>query len=153
MVARQTPSGTMLEDGHSTKVAFSADPDVSFWEKTVTPPGVDGGDPIEITTMFNVDWRTMAARALKTLTESSLTVAYDPKVYDQIVALVNVPGLITAHFPDTSRLEFYGYLQKADFSELKEGEQPEATIKIQPTNVNPSNGAEVAPNYYPPGSA
>lgn len=145
--ARSTPLGTSLDDGYSTKIAFAADPDVSFWEKTVQPPGVDGGDAIETTTMHNTAWRTMAARALKTLTPSSLTAAYDPKVYDQIIALINVEGLITVHFPDGSTLDFYGFLRNFVPQSHEEGSQPECEIEIVPTNVNPATGAEAAPTF------
>ena len=71
ITARTTPAGIMLKDGYSTKIAFAADPDVSFWEKTVKPPGIDGGDGIEQTTMHNSAYRTMRSRSLKTLTEAS----------------------------------------------------------------------------------
>lgn len=147
--ARATPVGTALDDGYQTLIAFAADPDVSFWEKTVTPPGIDGGDKIDTTTMHNTTWRTGAARALKTLTSSSITATYDPKVYDQIVALVNVETQITVHFPDGSTLDFYGYLKSFTPSEHSEGEQPECEIEIEPTNVNPSTGSEAGPTFTP----
>lgn len=147
---RTAPVGLKLDDGFSTLIAFEADPDVSFWEKTVKPPGVDGGDAIDTTTMHNTDYRTMAARALKTLTESSSTVAYDPRVYDQIMDLINVEGSITIHFPDNSSLSFFGYLRTFETNDLSEGEQPEATITITCTNVDPSDGSEAGPNYISP---
>lgn len=149
--ARQTPGGTKLDDGFSTKIAFAADPDVSFWEKSVKPPGIDGGDAIDTTTMHNTTWRTFAARALRTLTESSITVAYDPKVYDQIVALINVNGWITVHFPDGSILNFVGFLRSFEPGDNSEGAQPEATISITPTNI--LNGVETAPDYSATGTA
>lgn len=145
--ARTTPHGIKMDDGFSTKIAFAADPDVSFWEKTVTPPGIDGGDAIETTTMHNTTWRSMAARALKTLTESSITVAWDPQVYDQIVALVNVEGLITVWFPNGDALDFYGYLKSFTPGDMSEGSPPEAEISIVPTNINPTTGAEAAPVF------
>lgn len=144
---RVTPVGTALDDGFSTLIAFAADPDVSFWEKTVTPPGVDGGDAIEQTTMHNTAWRTFAARSLKTLTDVSLTAAWQPQVYDQIIALINVEGLVTCHFSDTSTLDFYGFLKDFTPGSHEEGSQPEADITIVCTNVNPVTGAETAPVY------
>ena len=144
---RSTPVGTKLDDGFSTKIAFEADPDISFWEKTVTPPGVDGGDKIPISTMHNSAWRTFAARALKELTDSTLTCAYDPKVYSQIIAIVNVPTEITVHFPDTSTLSFFGFLKSFTPGEMSEGEQPEADIEIVCTNLNPNTGLETAPSF------
>lgn len=143
--ARQTPVGFKLEDGFSTKIAFEGDPDISFWEKTVQPPGVDGGDAIDHTTMHNVNWRTMSPRQLKTLTEFTCNVSYDARVYTQIVAQINVNQEITIHFPDASTLVFYGFLKMFEPGELVEGEPPEATITIVPTNYNPQSGNEVAP--------
>lgn len=147
VTARQTPVGRFLEDGYSTKIAFASDPDVSFWEKSVTPPGIDGGDAIETSTMHNTTWRTMASRALKTLTDLTVVAAYDPRVYDQIVALCNVPDLITLHWPNLGTLEFWGFLKSFTPGENVEGTQPTATVIITPTNTHGTTGAEVAPNY------
>lgn len=144
---RSTPVGTKIDDGFSTLIAFAADPDVSFWEKTVKPPGIDGGDAIETTTMHNTTWRTMAARQLKTMTNITGTCAYDPVVYDQIVALCNVEGEFTVHFPNGDTLDVYGYLKSFEPQDNEEGSQPEANFEIVCTNVNPTTGAEVAPNY------
>lgn len=146
-VVRLAPVGRKLKDGFKVLMAFEADPDISFWEKTIKPPGVDGGDAIDQTTQHNEELRTMAARALKTLTEASLTVAYDPRVYNQILALCNVEGLITCKFADNSTLDFYGYLRTFEPGDMSEGNQPEATINITCTNVNPATGAETPPNY------
>lgn len=143
---RQTPAGIKLDDGFSTKIAFERDPDVSFWEKTVQPPGYDGGDEIDTTTMHNVTYRTMSARRLKTLTEATVTVAYDPAVYTQILNnLLNQEGSVTVHFSDGSKLSFFGYLKTFEPQECTEGEQPEAEITIVPTNADPVTGAETAP--------
>ena len=145
VTARSTPTGKFLDDGFSTKIAFARDADVNFWEKTVQPPGFDGGDAIETTTMHNVTYRTMAARALKTLTDCSITVAYDPAVYTEILNnLINQEGAITVHFSDGSTLAFFGYLQKFEPGECQEGEQPEADITIVATNFDPVNDVEAA---------
>lgn len=143
--ARQTPAGIKLEDGHSTIITLAADPDVSLWEKSVTPPGIDGGDAVEQTTMHNVTWRPMAPRRLKTLTEMTFTAAYDPDAYNQLVGLINVETTVTVRFPDGSTLAFYGYLKSFEPQELSEGEQPEANCSIVPTNADPVTGAEAGP--------
>lgn len=143
--ARATPAGIKLKDGHSTKIAFEADPDVSFWERTVKPPGIDGGDAVEQTTMHSVDWRQMAPRQLKTLTDATASVQYDPNVFNNIYDLVNIETSITVHFPDGSTLDFFGYLKSFEPDELAEGEPPTATITIVCTNSDPTSGAEAAP--------
>lgn len=142
---RIAPGGIKLKDGFSTVITFSGDTDVSIWEKSVKPPGIDGGDAIEQTTMHNTNWRTMAPRQLKTLTEFSVTGAYDPAVYTQILNLINVENTITVRFPDGSTLAFYGFLKTLEFADLVEGTQPEVTATVVPTNFDPVNHVEAAP--------
>lgn len=149
---RGTPAGKRITDGYQTTMAFAADADASFWEITVTPPGIDGGDPVENTTMLNTAWRTKAARQLKTLTDSKMTAAYDPQVYDNILALINVEGAISVHFADGSTLSFFGYLQKFELKECKEGDQPTADITVVPTNYDPVAGVEEPPVYSATGT-
>lgn len=144
--ARVAPTGLYLIDGHSTKIAFARDSDISFWEKSPQPPGMDGGDPIDVTTMHNTTWRTMRPRSLTTLTELSITAAYDPVCYTDILNnLLNQEGSITVTFSDGSTLDFFGYLKTFEPNEVEEGEQPEASITIQPTNWDPVAGSEEAP--------
>lgn len=144
---RVAPVGRHLDDGYQTLIAFAVNPDISFWEKSVKPPGFDGGDPIDTTTMFNTTYRTMASRALKTMTGGQMVVAYDPRVMDLIVAIINVEGAITCTFSDGSTWDFYGFLQSFEPNDCAEGAQPEATVVFVPTNTDPDTGAEVGPNY------
>lgn len=149
-VARTDPAGTKLDDGYRTLVAFTADPDASFWEKSITPPGMDGGDEIDTTTMHNDTYRTKAPRALVTMTPFSMTVAYDPALYTSILTLINIPTTVTVHYPNGGSLAFYGYLRAFEPDALVEGTQPEATITVVPTNQDPTTGDEEDPVYTPP---
>ena len=142
---RQAPAGRMLDDGYQSLITFAVDPDVAFWEKGVQPPGIDGGEKIDVTTMHNTTYRTSTARSLKEVTDGQVTAAWDPRVYPQIIALINVETTITVKFSNGDTLAFYGYLQKFEPSELKEGEHPEATLSFVATNRDPSTGAEEAP--------
>lgn len=148
--ARTTPTGDMLENGYQTLMAFSADADVDIWEKGVQPPGLEGGEKVDITTMHNTTVHTYAAQALIEMTDMSMTAAYDPAVISQIIALVNVNGEITVHFPDTSTWDFYGYLRSFVPSENVNGTQPEAACTVVATNVNSGTGAEHTPVYTAP---
>ncbi len=147
---RSTPTGRKLDEGYQTLIAFASNASVQLWEKSVQPPGMDGGDPVETTTMHNSTYRTMAARKLITMSPVEVTAAYDPAVYDAIVALINVEGAITVHFSDGSSLSFYGFLQTFEPQAIEEGEQPEANITIQPTNTDPTDGSEAGPVYTAP---
>ena len=144
--ARIAPLGILMGDGFSTKIAFAADPNISFFERTVQPPGVDGGDAIEITTMHNTTWRSMQPRSLLTLSSSSITAYYDPSVYNEIIALINVETDITVHFPDGDTLAFFGFLQSFEPGDHEEGSPPECTIIITPTNIDPADGSEAGPD-------
>lgn len=135
-----------IDDGHSTRLSFAADSTVKFYEKTVTPPGIDAGGPIDTTTMHNTTYRTKSPKALLDITNAALTVAYDPATYPEILALAGVNNLITVTFPDGDTVAFWGWLDKFTPGELVEGEQGTADIEIVVSNVNGSN-VETAPVY------
>lgn len=143
--ARVAPLGIALGDGYSTKIAFAADDNISFFEKTVKPPGIDGGDGIEVSTMHNTTFHTMRPRSLVRITQSTIVAAYDPSVLNEILALVNVETDITVHFPDGDTFDFFGYLQTFEPQDHAEGSQPEANITITPTNIDPGDGREAGP--------
>lgn len=140
------------EDGFSTTMSFSAGGsgiEVFMAEKEVTPPGISGDGENDVTTMRNTAWRTKASKQLKTLTNSSAIVAYDSAIYDEILALIQVNQLITITFPDTSTLDFWGWLDEFTPGSQQDGEQPTADIVIIPSNRNDSQ-VEVAPDYTAP---
>jgi len=135
-----------LDDGFATLIEFGEDSDVQMWEKEVTPPGVSGGGENDTSTMRNTTWRTKSPKGLKSLSEASLVVAYDPAVYDEIIAMVNVNQSLTITFPDDSTLIFWGWIDEFTPNAVVEGEQPTAEIKIIPSNQDGS-GDEIAPVY------
>ncbi len=140
-----TSFGILLADGYQTTIAFQLDPDIELWEKTVQPSGFDGGDMIDQTTMFNAAFRTAAFRSLVTVTATSGVCAYDPDVYDQIKAILNLNGGVTVTFPDGSTLDLWGGLRLFEPQSLEEGSQPEANVTIEVTNFDPVNKVEAGP--------
>jgi len=130
-----------LDDGYQTLVSFAVDPTVLFYEKAVTPPGIDGGGAIDITLMANSAWRTASPKGLMTLMPGSITVAYDPACYSEVIALLNINTVVTVTFPDGSTLAFNGWLNKFTPGECAEGEQPTAEIEIIASNLD-SGGVE-----------
>lgn len=135
---------SLQTDGHSTTITFAGVTSVLFVEKEVTPPGIEGGGENDTTTMANTAWRTRQPKKLKTLAPASLTVAYDPDAYTEILALINVNVPIVITFPDDETLTFYGWLDTFTPGSNVEGEQPTADITIIPSNQN-SSGTETAP--------
>ena len=145
--ARQTPAGIKLKDGHGTLVTFAADPDISFWEVEVKPPGMNGGDAIEQTTHHNVTYRTKAPQALIDLTNGEGTCQYDPNVTVQVRALINVETTLTITYPDGSTDAIYGYLQTFDPDPIVTGSPPQASFTFVPTNVEPGTSTETGPTF------
>jgi hypothetical protein len=142
---RGTPAGLKADDGFGAFITFSGLAQLDIFEKDTGVPGLDGGDPIDTTTHHNVAYNTKAPRSLVDLTEFQVTAAYDPCVYDDLLAIVNIEKTITITFPDTSTLAFFGYLRAVEFAGLVNGTQPELTLTVVPTNVDPSDCTEAGP--------
>lgn len=147
VVVRGTPAGIQLTDGYSTTIAMENLTTISFWETDVAAPGIDGGEPIELTTHHNTTWRTFASRSLKTMQPFDVTAGYDPNVNSQTIAQANIVQSITVTFPDGSTLTFWGFLQRMVPAGLVEGTMPTVVVTFVPTNRDPSDGSEAAPVY------
>ena len=143
--ARGTPDGIPLKDGFSTLLTIYSDLTIEFWEKTVKPPGIDGGDAIDGTTMHNTTWRVQRPRSLKSLTPLSLTAVYDPQVYASVLARINDEDTMTITFPDGSTLAFFGFVRNMEMDSNEEGSQPTFTMEVIPTNWDPTNNVEAGP--------
>ncbi len=151
VTARTLPTGYLLPDGYQTTIAFALSPTVQFWEKTVKPPGGDSGGPIDISTMFNSDVRTFRGKYLKTSQKVTGKALFDPDCIPTLNSLLGRrgEGSITVHFPDNSTYSFYGYLNKYDLPEMKEGDAPELDYEIEVTNWDSANSVEQGPVYAP----
>ena len=145
---RILPSGAQkLKDGYQSFIVPSSNPGFRFWEKSVQLPGIDGGEKIDITTMHNSIWRVNAARSLKTLTPLQISGGHSPSVTaGDIQALINVNQSWTVRCPNGDTISFYAFLKSYVPSANTEGAFPEATLTLEPTNVD-NTGAEQSPIY------
>lgn len=144
--ARTQPPAHPLYNGHQTVLALSLDPDLSLWEKTIMPMGVDNGDKVDQTTQWNARYRTYAPRALLEMTDGEMTFAFHPAMLPQVIAVAGKVGSMTQYFPDGSYYDFYGYLKGVKVDALVEGTQPGGTATLVITNLDAS-GVEVGPVY------
>lgn len=135
-----------LTDGHSTIMLVAPQAGILFFEIEVTPPGLDGGGPNDTTTMRNTTWRTRQPKKLVTMTGLTIKASYDPQMYSTIVANLNVNQPLTLQFPNGANIVFYGWIDKFTPDPHREGEQPTATIMVEPSNQN-EVGVETAPVY------
>lgn len=143
---RDTPVGRKLTNGYKAFVTFASAPDIGFWEMEVTPPGLEGGDEIDTTTMHNETVVTKAPNSpLVDVTNGEGTAAYDPASFDAIRALINVPTTVTYRYPNGDTMAVYGFLKKFEKQGLQRGEMPEAEFEVVHTNEDPDTGEEELP--------
>jgi hypothetical protein len=138
-----------LTDGCPTTVQFFAlgsSVTILLKETSCTPPGIEGGDANDTTTMRNTTWRTKQPKQFIELSDGSAEFQYDPAIYDQILSIINVNGKILWTFPDGSTLEHWGWLKNFTPGPLTEGSMPTASGTIIGGNQD-DEGNEVAPDY------
>ncbi len=148
-----TASNIHLEDGHPTKVSIEGYLALAIWESDTTPPAMEGGDPIDLTTFFNSAWRTSVPRNLKSLEPITVVGLYDPVMYETgdengVYDIINVNKVITVTFSDTSTIAFWGYVRSFTPGNHVEGTAPTATVIIQPT-MRDDAGVEQDPVVEP----
>lgn len=130
-----------LEDGFPTLVSFSLDATIfgnmarlapigDLWIKRITPPGYDGGGPIEDTSMHNITLRTKYPKTLVTITDATLMVSFDPHAYVSTFNIINLLQEFTYLFPLGDTLVLPGWVNTFIPGEFSEGNQPEATMQL-----------------------
>lgn len=138
-----------LDDGFSTTIELELAPTVKLYEKEITPPNITGGGPIDTTTMRNTAWRTHAPKQLKAMGPISTTCAYATDAIPVLFAQVGKNQRMTITFADGASLRLWGWLDEFTPGAFKEGDQPTASVKFQPS-MRDDTGEEVAPEYIEP---
>lgn len=147
----------VMHDGFSTTITPQGYPSLYLVlpEKEVTPPGIDMGGQIPISTMRNTEWRTFMPKSLKTMTNIEFVAAYDPDVWTanaHVRSLLGKNIFWTVRYPASSAaptghtLGMYGWLDKFQPNAHKEGEQPTANCIVVPSNLNAAY-SEAGPVY------
>jgi len=145
-------STDILTDGFSTTLTIANLSSVNLEVISTNLPGINGGGEIDVTTMSNTTYRTRASKSLKTLDAVSVEFAYSTDSYEDVLAEVNNNQLFTFTLPDTTTLEFYGWIDTFTPGSLEEGSRPTVTMNIIPSLRN-SSGVETAPAYTIPSGA
>lgn len=143
----QAPTGVKLGDGFKTLISFTNDLDIALWADEITPPGWEGDEPVETTTMANDVLRTYSPGSLARIPDATYTALYDPAVYDQVMAIINDPTTITYRFPNQDTYALYGYLRSFVPDALSRGNRAQATVTVTFTNQDPTTCEEELPVY------
>lgn len=146
----------ILLDGFKTTLTLFTD-SLSF-EIEVTPPAIDGGEPIPQDHMRSGFLSVFFPRKRQKLGPLTLLVAWDSFNYYQVtqniapgsinspVATVNKNQFMSIVFSDGSVLGFWGAVTKFEPGAMKDGERPTATIIVMPTLMNCS-GVVMTPTF------
>jgi len=112
--------------------------------KSIQPIGVDGGDPIDVTTLTNTLWVTKQPQALQEVPDFSFTCQYYPDDWNTIVSEVNSNQALSITLSDGKILSFWCYLRTFEPKEAGKGEEWQATGTVVVTNMD-NSGVEQAP--------
>lgn len=143
--ARGAVVGTRLDNGWQALLAIGTNLTIEIYEKQITPPAIDGGDPIMTDTMQNSVYVTKAPQCLQEWDDITVVCAYDPAVLSELQTLINFIDSYTIHYPDGTTLTLWAYLRRVESSPLQKGVQPELTLTIIITNWDPINCVEAGP--------
>lgn len=135
----------LLKDGHGTRITFSVNGTL-YGEVEVTPPEVDGRGGIDMTSMRNAAWTTMAPKSLKSLNAMNARIIFDTAMYQQAFNLINKNRGQVVTFPDNSSLSFWGWWNKFSPEGMSTDNRPTAGIEVQPSNLN-QDCVESGPTY------
>jgi len=117
-------------DGYNIRISL-VNQGITVYEKNVTPDGVEGGDPINITTNDNGDFQSFAPRSRKQRTPSQSEVTYNETDLDALDAAVDQSDDILIVWPDdTTRLQS-GWLRSNIANQTSEGEQPTTNLTFE----------------------
>lgn len=135
------PNTTYMTDGYQTLFTFANNPAIGLWvtlEGGLKPGGLDTEGEIKIGTMHARRYRIKAAKKLLTHQPTTMTCFYSPAVLPALIAQLGLQTTITITFPDATTWAFFGYLNKFETSDNKEGVAPTATCEIIAISRDPS---------------
>lgn len=88
--------------GYNIQVSFSLLEGVTLHCKSVTPPSMEAGEPIDVTTNSTVGLKAYVAPDLAEPGEMSFTAAYDPAMDTQVKAILGKKGITTITYGECS---------------------------------------------------
>lgn len=137
-----------LKAAFKSVITFASQPSLALWTISFTPTGYDGGDPIDIATMEDVDSTGANARHRPTYprerimsTPGQAKVAYDPNTISLIIStlLNRTNDQITETFREGSTKAYWGWMRSFIPDELVEGQMPTATVAFHESDWDDAN--------------
>ncbi len=113
---------------------------------TLSGMGLDGGEPIDCTTLSNSEVRTSLPQTLYSIPNLSFTATFEPTEFDLLVSEINENKALTLDYDGTGQIVFWGYLKSFTPEQGAVGERWSCSGEIVVTNMN-SSGQETVPVY------
>lgn len=141
----------IMKNGHPATIGFAGG-SLTMEVISLTMPGLEVAE-IDTTTMSNATYKTKTSGKLINGLDGSANVAYDPVLYDEIIAQIGDEQLITITTPDpgavtNATVAFYGFIKSFVPGEFTIDGRPTATITFAAGLDNA--GTDTAPDYTAP---
>lgn len=133
------PTGTSIE--------FTPDGGI-MWRLNyvdVTPPALDGGEPVDTVVLSTNRWRTKISPNLIDLGNISFTAEYQPEAV--MTAPLNDEGVIRIIIPGEGVLTVRGYLRAITPDSMRVGERATCSGEFVITNTGADGFTEIPPSW------
>jgi hypothetical protein len=135
-----------FEEGYQCLIVSTANPTVAFFEIEITPPDMSAAR-FNVSTQHNANYHTYAFSKLKDTGSATILAAWAGEAIDDGKAMLGVNDEWTITFPDGSTEVFFGAMTEFKPSGMKIGDRPTVSITIGTSNIDASDGSEVAPTF------
>lgn len=139
-----------IDEGFSIIITLGGIVAPLFWEVEVTPPGEDGGDPIDTSHQRSVVYVTKAPQTLVEVDDMTVAVTLDPAAVPQVRAKINVPSTCILTWPDTYEIEYEGFVRSfRPNGAFSRGNRPLYNLVWVTSNIDSTDGSVKGPVETP----
>lgn len=130
-----------------TTLSFSPDAGEEFVFNyiEITPPSVDGGDPIDTSLLSTTEFRTKMAPQLKDMSNIQFTAEYQPQLVLDVP--YGVGGTLTIMIPGEGSLTVRAYLKNLQPQSLRVNERATMSGEFVVTNTAADGYTQVLPDW------
>lgn len=130
-----------LVHGHAITITYGSAPSGGFlfYPIEFTLPGIDGGEPIDVTRLANTLYMTKKPPKLIEIMQARMVVQYDPEVIDQVTAKINVNQQITVAIPGNGSAVMFGWIRSFSPGPFRDRVLATAEVVHEISNLNTSD--------------
>lgn len=147
---RSTPTGAIqYEGGPTSRFTIGLNKALCIREFEIAACKIVGGQPIRISSFFNVLFHTKVPQTLLDLEAFVVRGFYDMDIWKDTMykTVMNKNGAMTFRSAEGSTLSVFGWAREVTFQPHKLGEAPTLELMCEVSNWDPVNRVEAGPSY------